>query len=129
MNKHNFETLQRSIISWGEAKGLTAPEAATKQTLKMFAEAGELADAVLKDTNIDDEDYIADEDILDGIGDVLVTLILLAEIKGTTFEECLNVAYAEIAGRKGVTLDGVFIKESDPRYACAVAMLDGRNEA
>ena len=115
MNKLNLETLIHNVIKWGAAKGLTKPEAATKQTLKMFSEAGELADNVIKDA-----------DVRDDIGDVLVTLILLAEIKGTTFEECLNVAYADIADRKGVTLDGVFIKSTDPKYASAVAMLEGR---
>lgn len=115
MNRLNLETLQHNIIKWGREKGLTHSEAATKQTLKMFSEAGELADNIIKSS-----------DVRDDIGDVLVTLILLCEIKGTSFEECLNISYAEIADRKGVTLDGVFIKTTDPLYPGAVEELKAR---
>ncbi len=113
--KQDLNTLQHNIIKWGHERGLIKPEAAAKQTLKMFSEAGELADNVIKNA-----------DVRDDIGDVLVTLILLAEIKGTSLEECLNVAYADIHDRKGVTLDGVFIKSTDPEYDTALATLAAR---
>ena len=37
----------------------------------------------------------------DGIGDVLVTLIILGQQNGLTIEQCLETAYNEIADRKG----------------------------
>lgn len=40
-----------------------------------------------------------------------------------SLEECLRAAYDEIKDRKGVVYHGVFIKDSDPRYAGAVAEL------
>lgn len=49
----------------------------------------------------------------DGIGDVVVTLIILAQQNGLTLEECLDMAYGEIKGRTGKMVDGVFVKSSD----------------
>ena len=53
------------------------------------------------------------DDLKDGIGDTVVTLIILAQQHGMTLEECLQYAYDEIKGRKGRTINGTFIKESD----------------
>ncbi|WP_244999796.1 PD-(D/E)XK nuclease family protein [Macrococcoides bohemicum] len=53
------------------------------------------------------------DDLKDGIGDTIVTLIILAQQHGMTIEECLQYAYDEIKGRKGKTINGTFIKESD----------------
>ena len=49
--------------------------------------------------------------VIDGIGDVLVTLIIVAEQLGLTLTECLAVAYLEIKDRKGRLVNGTFIKE------------------
>lgn len=40
----------------------------------------------------------------------------LCQIKGIDFEECLFTAWSDIKDRKGIMHQGVFIKESDPRY-------------
>ena len=37
----------------------------------------------------------------DGIGDTVVTLIILAQQHDMTLQECLQYAYDEIKGRKG----------------------------
>ena len=49
----------------------------------------------------------------DGIGDVVVTLIILAMQNDMDLYECLNQAYNEIKDRKGKNVNGVFVKESD----------------
>lgn len=51
------------------------------------------------------------EKLKDGIGDSIVTLIILAMQCGLSANECLASAYDEIKNRKGKTVDGVFIKE------------------
>ena len=72
--------------------------------MKVAEEFGEIGAAMARD----------DEDMLkDAIGDTIVTLIILAQQHGTNVEECLDIAYNEIAGRKGKLVDGVFVKESD----------------
>tara|TARA_R110000868_G_scaffold268611_1_gene527807 strand:- start:255 stop:563 length:309 start_codon:yes stop_codon:yes gene_type:complete len=50
-------------------------------------------------------------EVKDGIGDTVVTLILLADMYGWTLEECLQVAYDVIAKRTGKMVNGVFVKD------------------
>jgi hypothetical protein len=83
--------------------------------LKCVSEVGELADNVNKQN-----------DIRDDIGDVLVTLIILAAQHDLELGECLQVAYDEIKDRKGVMLDGVFIKDTDECYEGAMAVIAAR---
>ncbi|UBH21579.1 MazG-like family protein [Macrococcus armenti] len=75
-----------------------------RQALKFYEEAGEVAAAMSRG------DITA---LKDGIGDTVVTLIILAMQHGMTLEECLQYAYDEIKGRKGKTINGTFIKEED----------------
>ena len=75
-----------------------------RQFIKQVEEQGEVA-AALSRGNL--------EDLKDGIGDTIVTLIILAQQHGMTLEECLQFAYDEIAGRKGKMINGTFVKESD----------------
>lgn len=95
--------LIKSVEQWSKDKGLNQAES-SKQFLKVTEEVGEVAAALARN----------DMDMLkDGIGDVVVTLIILAQQNGTNLEECLNVAYDEIKGRTGKMIDGVFVKSSD----------------
>ena len=50
-------------------------------------------------------------EIIDGIGDTTVCLILAAERAGVLFEDCLAAAYDEIRNRTGKMVDGKFIKD------------------
>ena len=75
-----------------------------KQAMKVWEESGEIAAALLRKDK---------EALMDGIGDTVVTLIILAQQHGWTLERCLQYAYDEISQRKGRTINGTFIKESD----------------
>ena len=66
-------------------------------------EAGEVGRAILKDD---------DDEIMDGIGDMVVVLTNLAELCGTTIEECTERAYAEIVNRQGKMVNGTFVKNN-----------------
>jgi hypothetical protein len=46
----------------------------------------------------------------DGIGDMLVTIIILAEMLGFSSVECLEAAYNVIKNRKGKMIDGLFVR-------------------
>ena len=50
-------------------------------------------------------------EIIDGIGDCAVTLILAADMADCTFEECLARAYNEIKDRTGTMTGGQFVKD------------------
>lgn len=94
---------EREVIQWAQERGLVTEENAKTQLLKSFEEMGEVARAVLKNEQ---------EELVDGLGDVLVTLIILAEIKGVKLEECLESAYNVIKHRTGKTVNGTFIKNN-----------------
>ncbi len=97
-----FEHLQHEVLQWGTERNLMKPENANKQFLKVIEEVGELASGVAKNNQ---------EAIVDGMGDVLVTLIILSEQLGIDPVQCLESAYDTISNRKGTTVNGVFIKE------------------
>jgi hypothetical protein len=50
-------------------------------------------------------------EIKDGIGDTVVTLIGVCEMYGFTLEDCLQQAYDVISKRSGKMVDGKFVKD------------------
>ncbi|HAR6696906.1 TPA: MazG-like family protein [Staphylococcus aureus] len=95
--------LIKNVEQWSIDKNLHLgkPE---RQALKFYEEAGEIAAALSRSDK---------EALKDGIGDTVVTLIILAQQQGWTLEECLQYAYDEIKNRKGKTINGTFVKETD----------------
>ena len=95
--------LIKQVEQWSIAKGLDKAES-SKQFLKVVEEVGEVAAALARnDKNA----------LCDGIGDVIVTLIILAQQNDMDLHDCLNTAYDEIKNRTGKMIDGVFVKSSD----------------
>lgn len=97
-----FEELTERVIIWADEKGLLAKDNARNQLLKTLEELGEVSRAELKND---------EPEIIDGLGDVLVTLIIYAETKELNLVECLESAYNVIKDRKGKKVNGIFIKE------------------
>ena len=83
-------------------KSLLKEENSHAQMLKVLEEVGETAGAILKKKN---------QEIIDGLGDSFVTLIILCYQLGLEPKECLSTAWNEIKNRKGKTVDGTFIRE------------------
>lgn len=104
MDEATTDGLIWQVKEWAEARKIVPNSTPLAQLMKTVSEMGELADATLKRDA---------EGIKDGIGDVLVTLIIYAELQGLTLRECLAHAYDVIKDRKGtLTPEGVFVKES-----------------
>ena len=103
-NNMNVENLISNVVIWADEKQLLKPENSLKQFTKVVEEVGEVASALARNQQ---------EELKDGIGDVIVTLIILAEQQGLTLKECLGAAWDEIKDRRGKTVNGAFIKESD----------------
>ena len=97
-----FKTLNDLTLQWARDRNLIEGSDPKSQFLKTVSEMGELADAINKGST---------EEQIDAIGDVLVTLIIVAEQLGLTLTECLAVAYMEIKDRKGKMINNVFVKE------------------
>ena len=98
-----MKELQNKILQWAHARGILTNSSPQIQGLKLVSEIGELCDNLAKG-----------RDIRDDIGDAIVVLTIIANMKGTTLEECMEVAYNDIKDRKGyLNSDGIFIKETD----------------
>lgn len=95
--------LVKLIEKWAREKNLDIAEP-EKQMLKVVEEVGEVAAALARNNK---------NDLRDGIGDVVVTLVILAMQNDMDLYECLNQAYNEIKDRKGKMVNGVFVKEAD----------------
>ena len=92
------------VLIWAEPKGLLSKENSFKQFAKVVEEVGEIASALCRGQK---------ELLKDAIGDVIVTLIILANQNGLDIENCLEKAYYEIKNRTGKTKNGLFIKSED----------------
>lgn len=100
----NFETLEQDVLRWAEARKIIPNSTPNVQLLKTVSELGELADATIKGD---------DDEIADGVGDVLVTLIIYCALQNIDPIVCLASAYDTIKDRKGtLTPEGVFVKEA-----------------
>ena len=95
---------KRQIRTWAEERGIYDKGNSHTQYVKLQEEAGELAAALL------DEDKF---EIQDAIGDMVVVLTNLAELEGFEIEDCIDLAYKEIATRKGKMINGTFVKDEN----------------
>ena len=68
-------------------------------------------------------------DVYHTVFDAVISQLKTIAIKaGTTLEECAQVAYDDIKERRGVLVNGVFIKESDPAYSSIIASIESNCE-
>ena len=91
------------IREWAENRGLYSKGDAKTQYIKLQEEAGELAQAILKDDQ---------PEVVDAIGDMVVVLTNLAHLRGVSIEHCIESAYNVINKRKGSMVNGTFVKET-----------------
>lgn len=91
------------ISQWFKDRGLDKADPKA-QMLKLSEEVGELAGAIARDDS---------PEIADALGDITVVLIGLCEIMGYDYRTCVNMAYDVIKERKGMLVNGVWLKESD----------------
>lgn len=120
-----YEELSKLVIEWGENKGIFDASTPLRQLDKTQEELDETKEALKK---LNDFSYQRDlmedldmptpnkEDILaevkDGIGDMLVTIVLLAKMVDLDTTECLNAAYNVIKSRTGKMVNGQFVKDN-----------------
>lgn len=99
----SFESLELEVCRWADARGILKNGNPKTQMLKGASELGELADAIAKDDL---------NGIIDGIGDTIVVLAIVADMYSLSLKDCLQAAYDEIKDRKGyLNSAGVFVKE------------------
>ena len=103
----SYAEVEMDILRWAEDRKIIPHAKPYTQLLKAFSEMGGLADAELKDSDLDRED---------AIGDVLVCLINYCALKDINMVSCLKLAYEQIKHRRGyMTPDGTFVKQESAK--------------
>jgi NTP pyrophosphatase (non-canonical NTP hydrolase) len=99
-NKPNIYDL---IRDWATEKGIYKTGDSRTQYVKLMEEAGELAQALLKND---------ETEVIDAIGDMVVVLTNLARLRGHKIEDCIASAYSVIKDRQGKMINGTFVKST-----------------
>jgi NTP pyrophosphatase (non-canonical NTP hydrolase) len=100
----DYFELECAVEEWALDKGILSKATPMAQALKTLEETTELCKAI----NNNDR-----EQIVDGLGDVMVTLIIQAKMQNLKLEECLESAYKIISKRTGKMMNGEFVKDTD----------------
>ena len=98
----NYTELRELVEQWAEDKGILKNGTTEKQALKTLEETNELIEAI----KLNDK-----AEIIDALGDILVTIIIQARMQDLSLLECLESAYDVISKRNGKMLNGIFVKE------------------
>ena len=101
--KKNKSNIYDLIRAWATDKGIYKSGDARTQYLKLMEEAGELAEAILKND---------EPEVIDAIGDMVVVLTNLAKLRGHNIEDCIKSAYDVIKSRQGSMVNGTFVKQT-----------------
>ena len=98
----SFYELSLYVIKWAEERGIFDDGDPLAQLDKTQEELDETIEAVKNDDHAE---------IADGIGDMLVTIIIAAKMMDLDPTTCLEQAYNEIKDRTGKMVDGKFVKD------------------
>ena len=99
----NEENVYDLIRTWATEKGIYKTGDSRTQYVKLMEEAGELAQALLKND---------ETEVIDAIGDMVVVLTNLAKLRGHKIEDCVVSAYGVIKDRQGKMVNGTFVKST-----------------
>ncbi len=97
-----MDELQQQILTWAKEREILDKATPETQLTKVTEEHMELVKAIHQKDGIG---------IIDGIGDSVVTLVILAELSGYDFKQCVEYAYKQIKDRTGSMIDGVYVKD------------------
>ena len=103
LNLASTPSVYDNIRAWAKDKGIYDKGDSKTQYIKLQEEAGELAQAILKDDQ---------PEVIDAIGDMVVVLTNLAHLRNVSIEHCIESAYNVINKRKGSMVNGTFVKET-----------------
>lgn len=94
---------KQPIIQWAKDRNIIPQSNSFAQALKTHEELGELLQALYRHDR---------EQVIDAYGDILITLIIGAELAHVDLDKALEHAYDQIKDRKGwLRSDGIFVKD------------------
>lgn len=114
-----FKELQTKVLEWAEEKEILSKATPHAQAMKTLEEVNELLEAVSyqgaeKETFVNSKgiEVNTKHEIQDAFGDILVTIIIGAEMQGLDITNCLESAYNVIKNRTGRIVNGQFQKDN-----------------
>lgn len=120
---NNFSELESKVIGWAKERGIFDNGDTLAQLDKTQEE---LEETILAVKNLQDWHQAMDREpsdvhpktietleneVADGIGDMLVTIIIAAKMLNLESTDCLQLAYDEIKDRTGKMVGGQFVKD------------------
>jgi NTP pyrophosphatase (non-canonical NTP hydrolase) len=108
-----YKQLEEKVIQWGADKGILEKSNPIRQLQKTQEELDETMQALVQfaDAKSNKAKQEALDEVIDGIGDMMVTIILLSKLVEVETLSCLESAYNIISKRNGIMRDGFFVKE------------------
>lgn len=113
-----YSNLRQRVASWAFDKGILARATPLAQCEKTEEEVSELkwalaaqSDGKMIFRNIKGKEVGTEAEIKDAIGDILVTVLVQAELQGLDPMDCLESAVDIIEKRTGKMINGQFVKD------------------
>lgn len=114
-----FKELNEKVIQWADEKGILDKATPLAQINKTIEEVQETRDAILMQSTgsggyydvIKNQERDVEEEILDGFGDILVTVLIGCKMQDIDPLDALEAAYDIISKRKGKMVNGMFVKD------------------
>lgn len=114
---NRFDQLRSKVAAWAEDKGILSNATPLAQIGKTLEEVNETQMAIMAqnmgmETFVNHKGKVVNtrDEIEDGIGDILVTVIIQCEMQGIDPTDALQSAYDVISKRTGQMKNGVFVK-------------------
>ena len=108
-----MKELIEQVEQWAEDKGIDEAESWKPQFKKIVEEVMEYKEELKKFDHRKGMEYLMCYDEMVEMGDILITLIIMAQQRGYEIKDCLTHAYLKIKDRQGEVIDGSFVKSED----------------
>jgi len=116
--ENKFNSLNHRVIKWASSKGILDNATPLTQMGKTIEEVEETRDALLAQSNgmnryVNSKEELKDteEEILDGFGDILVTILIGCKLQNIDPLDALQEALDIIEARTGKMVNGKFVKD------------------
>ena len=114
-----YQELETRVLDWADDKEILDKATPLTQARKTEEEVNELIEACeaqskgkVEFVNSKGKLVNTQEELKDALGDILVTIIIGAELQGWNLEDCLESAYDVISKRTGKMINGQFVKDN-----------------
>jgi len=115
---NRFKELNQRVVKWANNKGILEKGTPLAQQSKTEEEVAETREALFAQRNklnyyYNSKGVFCDtsDEITDGIGDILVTILIQCKMQNLNPLDCLETALNIIENREGKMINGQFVKD------------------